>query len=61
MHVLELTDDMRMSLQEIHAACEGVLAAPVSYRALKGGLAEHQRSRQPRVIRTSRGYYGLAR
>ena len=58
--VLEQEDERQLSLREIHAACERFLATRVSYRALKSGLAEHQRSRQPSVIRTRRGYYQLA-
>ena len=60
-HVLELTNYEPVSLGEIHAACECALGTTVSYRALKSGLGEHQHSAKPKVIRTSRGYYRIAK
>ena len=48
-----------MTLKEIHSTCGDLLQAEGSYRALKNGLSDHQRCRQPSIVRLGRGLYSL--
>ena len=46
-----------MKLKDIHSACSDLLDTDVSYRALKNGLSDHQRSKHPIIVRAERGLY----
>ena len=59
--VLQLGDGQPMRLKDIHLACIRLLGVDVSYRALKNGLSDHQRSRYPLIVRVERGLYRLPR
>jgi hypothetical protein len=48
-----------MKLKDIHSACSSLLGTDVSYRALKNGLSDHQRSKHPLIVRATLGHYRL--
>jgi hypothetical protein len=60
LQVLKLGDGEPMKLKDIHSACSSLLDTDVSYRALKNGLSDHQRSKHPLVVRAERGLYRLS-
>src|SRR5262249_21494813 len=59
LQVLQLGDGQPMKLADIHSACTSLLGTDLSYRALKNGLSDHQRGRNPAVVRVRRGLYRL--
>ncbi len=59
LQVLQLGDGRPMKLADIHSACTRLLGAEVSNRAIKNGLSDHQRGRQPAIVRVRRGLYRL--
>jgi hypothetical protein len=60
LQVLNLGDGQPMKLKDIHCACASLLGVDVSYRALKNGLSDHQRSKHPLIVRAERGLYRLS-
>jgi len=59
LQVLKLGDGQPMKLKDIHSACSSLLGTDVSYRALKNGLSDHQRGKNPDIVRVRTGLYRL--
>ena len=52
--VLQLGDGQPMKLADIHSASLSLLGVDLSYRALKNGLSDHQRGKNPTIVRVGR-------